>query len=83
LQLQFPRVRIALRATTPAMLWAFTFRKYSNSPMERDTTIPSILGPANGPARNPKSSSGSGVLRFAYWGLVLAIAVGIYRFFGR
>ena len=51
--------------------------------MEQNTTIPSILGPADESARSKQPSAGSPFLKFALWGLLAALAILVFRFVKR
>ena len=59
--------------------------------MERDTTMPSILGPESGYGRGsertardkPKSRQASPVIKLVLWAAVAMLFIGAYRFFAR
>ena len=51
--------------------------------MEHNTTIPSILGLTDESNRSAKPSGASPVLKFALWGLVVALAILVFRFVKR
>jgi hypothetical protein len=47
--------------------------------MERDTTIPSILSPMDGPARSPKPANGGRILKIMAWGALAFAALLLVR----
>jgi nitrate reductase NapE component len=59
--------------------------------MERDTTMPSILGPESGYGRGaqsatrekPESRQASLVIKLVFWAAIGVLLVGAYRFFVR
>jgi hypothetical protein len=59
--------------------------------MERDTTMPSILGPDSGYGRGsestarekPESREASPVIKLVFWAAIGVLLVGAYRFFTR
>ena len=55
--------------------------------MERDTTMPSILGPQSGydsgTRTKPESRQVSPVIKLVFWAAVGALLFGAYRFFTR
>ena len=51
--------------------------------MEHNTTIPSILGLTGESDRPSKPSGASPILKFALWGLVVALVILVFRFVKR
>lgn len=65
-------------------------RRVGAPPMERDTTMPSILGPDSGYDRTsraarekPEAPQVSPVIKVVLWASVGALLFGAYRFFTR
>ena len=55
--------------------------------MERDTTMPSILGPQSGydsgTRPKPESRQASPVIKLVFWAAIGVLLVSAYRFFSR